>query len=94
MFALAFSYVNSRGGKSGGMIAAFLVYFIYSNFLNYAVAAVQKGEAKTSLMIWSIHFIFGCLAFFFIYRRNQNLNLLPSLYSKAKLRVKTKQVKI
>ena len=77
VFALALSYVNSRGGKSGGMVIAFVIYFIYSNLLNYSVAVVQKGQIKTPILIWLVHTIFALLSIYFLYRRNQNLPLFP-----------------
>ena len=81
VFALALSYVDSRGGKSSGMFVAFVIYFVYSNILNYMVALVQKGQVQTPILIWLTHVIFAFLAMFFLYRRNQNLNLFPSLFS-------------
>ena len=77
VFALALSYVNSRGGKSGGMVIAFVIYFIYSNLLNYSVAVVQKGQIKTPILIWLVHTTFALLSIYFLYRRNQNLPLFP-----------------
>ena len=77
VFALALSYVNSRSGKSGGMIIAFVIYFLYSNLLNYSVAIVQKGQLKSPIMIWIVHVIFALLSIYFLYRRNQNLPLFP-----------------
>ena len=77
VFALALSYVNSRNGKSGGMIIAFIIYFVYSNFLNYAVAIVQKGQMNSPFLIWFIHASFALLAIYFLYRRNQNLPFYP-----------------
>jgi len=73
IFALALSYVNSRSGKSGGMMIAFLVYFVYSNLLNYGVAAVQKGQIQGPYLIWLVHGIFALLAMFFLYRRSHRL---------------------
>ena len=77
VFALALSYVNSRSGKSSGMIVAFVIYFLYSNLLNYAVAVVQKGQLKSPVMIWFIHMMFALLSIYFLYRLNQNLPLFP-----------------
>ena len=77
IFALALSYVNSRSGKSSGMVVAFVIYFLYSNLLNYSVAVVQKGQLNSPIMIWFIHMIFALLSIYFLYRRNQNLPLFP-----------------
>ncbi len=85
VFALALSYVNSRGGKSGGMVIAFIIYFVYSNLLNYAVAVVQKGQMKTPILIWFVHVFFALLSMYFLYRRNQNLPLFPRRLSLRRL---------
>ena len=77
VFALALSYVNSRSGKSSGMIVAFVIYFVYSNLLSYSVAVVQKGQLNSPIMIWFVHMIFALLAIYFLYRRNLNLPLFP-----------------
>lgn len=81
VFALALSYVNSRSGKSSGMVIAFVIYFLYSNLLNYSVAVVQKGQIKTPVLIWLIHTIFALLSIYFLYRRNQNLPLFPRRFT-------------
>jgi lipopolysaccharide export system permease protein len=91
VFALALSYVDSRGGKSGGMVIAFVVYFVYSNLLNYTVALVQKGQAQTPFLIWLTHVAFALLAMFFLYRRNQNLTLIPNLFSFKSNRLKRRR---
>jgi len=86
IFALALSYVNSRSGKSSGMLIAFLVYFVYSNLLNYAVAAVQRGQVQGPFLIWLVHVIFALLAMFLLYRRNENLPLIPNILGNVNLR--------
>ncbi len=79
LFALALSHVDSRRGKSTGMVLAFLVYLTYTNLLGYAVALIKKGDASSSLPIWIIHCTYFCLAVYCLYRRNYNLPLLPSI---------------
>lgn len=92
IFALALSYVDSRGGKSGGIIIAFVVYFVYSNVLNYTVALVQKGQMQSPILIWLTHVAFALLAMFFLYRRNQNLSLFPNIFAMRRKRAKRRFV--
>lgn len=77
IFALALSHVDSRRGRSTGMVLAFLVYLTYSNMLGYAVAMVKKGEVSTGTPIWTVHLVYFALALYCLYRRNFNLPLLP-----------------
>lgn len=77
IFGLALSFVDSRRGKSPGIIIAFLVYFIYSNLFTYSVALVKKGQVNSGAAIWAVHVLFFLLALFFLYRRNLNLPLFP-----------------
>lgn len=79
IFALALSHVDSRSGKASGLVAAFLVYLCYSNFLGYAVALVKKDDVSSSLIVWCIHAVFASMAVYCLYRRNYNLPLIPTL---------------
>ena len=79
LFALGLSHVDSRRGKSTGMILAFLVYLTYTNLLGYTVALVKKGDVTGGGAIWSVHAVYFLLAVYCLYRRNFNLPLLPSL---------------
>ena len=81
IFALALSFVDSRRGKSTGLVLAFLVYLTYNNLLGYTVALVKKGEVTTGMPIWSVHIVYFLLAIYCLYRRNYNLPLLPSFGS-------------
>lgn len=78
IFALALSYVDSRRGKSTGMVLAFLVYLTYTNLLGYTVALIKKGEASSGTPIWIVHGVYFVLAVYCLYRRNNNLPMLPS----------------
>lgn len=78
IFALALSHVDSRRGRSTGMVLAFLVYLTYTNFLGYTVALIKKGEVDTAAPLWGVHLLYLLLAIYCLYRRNYNLSLLPS----------------
>jgi len=79
IFALALSHVDSRRGKSTGMVLAFLVYLTYTNMLAYTVALIKKGEATSGTPIWFVHGIYLVVACYCLYRRNYNLPLVPEL---------------
>ena len=88
IFALALSYVDSRRGKSTGMILAFLIYLTYTNLLGYAVALVQKGKVESGMPIWFVHILFGAFAIYCLYRRNNNLPIFPELPIKQLIKTK------
>ncbi|MFT5572457.1 MAG: lipopolysaccharide export system permease protein [Cryomorphaceae bacterium] len=77
LFALALSHVDSRRGKSTGMVMAFLVYLTYFQMLGYTVALVKRGDAATGMPIWLVHGSYFLLAIYCLYRRNYNLPLWP-----------------
>jgi len=81
LFALAFSSIRYRKARFPGMMAALLVYFIYSNMLGFAVALIRKGTLNPNIGLWIVHAIFLGLALYFFYRRDQNKRLLPWLTS-------------
>lgn len=79
IFALALSHVDSRRGKTTGMMLAFLVYLTYTNLLAYTVALIKKGEATNGSPIWLVHALYFVLACYCLYRRNYNLPMLPEI---------------
>ena len=83
IFALALSHVDSRRGKSTGMVLAFLVYLTYTNLLGYTVALVKKGQATSGTPIWLVHAAYFILACYCLYRRNYNLPLIPEFRVRA-----------
>jgi lipopolysaccharide export system permease protein len=84
IFALALSHVDSRQGKSTGMVMAFLVYLTYTNMLAYTVALIKKGEATNGSPIWLVHLVYFILACYCLYRRNYNLPLMPEFSFKRR----------
>ncbi len=79
LFALGLCHVDSRRGKAGGLVMAFVVYLTYSNLLGYTVALVRKGTVTTGTPIWLVHGVYFLLAIYCLYRRNYNLSLIPSI---------------
>ncbi len=84
LFALAFCHVDSRRGKSSGMVAAFIVFLSYSQMLGYAVALIKKGQASDATPVVLVHCFYFILACYFLYRRNYNLPMLPELRLRKK----------
>ena len=89
LFALALSHVDSRRGKSTGMVLAFAVFLTYSQLLATTVAFVRKGQTQDGMLIWSVHIGYFLLACYCLYRRNFNLPLLPEIRLPKKLYRKT-----
>jgi len=79
LFALSFSYSNSRHGRIFNTLFAFLVYFVYTNTLGLAVAMLKKGQMDPDAGLWWVHGIFLLMAVFIFYRRANNLELIPRL---------------
>ena len=79
IFALALSNVDTRRGKSTGLVLAFLVYLTYTNLLGYSVALIKKGDVNSGMALWLVHAGYLCLAIYCLYRRNYNLPILPKL---------------
>lgn len=79
LFALALSHVDSRRGKSTGLIMAFLVFLTYSQLLAYTVALVKKGQASDGTSIWLVHLLYLVMACYCLYRRNFNLPMIPEI---------------
>ena len=79
LFALALSHVDSRRGKSTGLVLAFLVYLTYTNLLGYTVALIKKGDVDGSGPLWLVHGCYFLLAVYCLYRRNYNLSLWPTI---------------
>lgn len=82
LFALALSHVDSRQGKSSGMVIAFLVYITYYYLLGYSSSLIKKGEYATGMPIWLIHGAYFLFAVYCFYRRNNNFPLIPQLFSR------------
>ena len=77
IFALSFSSITYRKARFPGMMAALLVYFVYSNMLGFAVAMIRKGAVNPHVGLWVVHAVFLTLALYFFFRREKNKRLLP-----------------
>ena len=79
IFALALSYVDSRRGKSAGMVLAFVVYLTYNQMLGYTVTLIKKSEVNDGSPMWLVHAFYFVLACYCLYRRNYNLPMMPEI---------------
>lgn len=70
-FAIPFSFVNARAGRTNNLVFALLTYMIYSNLLSVSQAWVAQGKIRFELGVWIIHFVmFLLLVLLFYYRQN------------------------
>ena len=76
LLAIPMSYVNPRSGRSFHLIAAVLVYMIYSNLLSMAQAWVAQGKLSPWIGLWSVHLVMALAVTYFYHRR---LSVVPIL---------------
>jgi lipopolysaccharide export system permease protein len=70
-FAVPFSFVNARAGRTNNLVFALLTYMIYSNLLSVSQAWVAQEKIRFELGVWIIHFVmFLLLTLLFYYRQN------------------------
>jgi lipopolysaccharide export system permease protein len=74
LLAIPMSYVNPRSGRSFHLIAAVLVYMIYSNLLSMAQAWVAQGKLSPWIGLWGVHLVMALAVTYFFYRR---LSVVP-----------------
>ena len=86
LFALGLSFVNGRGGRATGMIAAFVIYLVYTNVLGYMIAIVKNEGFVSSTPVWLVHILFFLLSLVILYRRNYNLPMWPNFGLMDRLR--------
>jgi lipopolysaccharide export system permease protein len=77
LLALVFSYTHPRRGRYGGLFVAVLVYFVYTNLLGVSDALLKQGRIPSALGMWWVHGGFLLLAVYLLYRRSNNLPLIP-----------------
>ncbi len=79
LYALSFSSIAYRRQRLVGMVAALLVYFVYSNLLGSFLALIQRAVISPPALLWVVHLVFLVLALGLFYRRSQDKQLLPGL---------------
>lgn len=76
LLAIPLAYVNPRQGRYHSLIAAVLIYLIYSNLLNLSQTWVAHSKLSFSLGWWPIHLgaLLICLFLFWIRRTNASFS--------------------
>ncbi len=77
IFALAFTMISSRQRRLANTIMAFVVYFLYTNALATSVGRLRSGKLDPDIGLWPIHAAATLIAVILLYRRSQNMTLLP-----------------
>lgn len=80
LLAIPISYINPRTGRSFHLLAAILIYMIYSNLLSVAQAWVAQGKLTPWVGLWSVHMLMGLVVSYLFYRR---LTLVPTWQRKT-----------
>jgi lipopolysaccharide export system permease protein len=82
--AIPLSVINPRSGRSANIIMALLLFVIYNNLLGVSHSIVSIGNTKIWYGLWPVHAAFATIAIYLLYRRTQNLPLLPKMTYKSK----------
>jgi lipopolysaccharide export system permease protein len=77
--AIPLSAIDPRAGRSANFALALIVFILYNNMLGILQAWVSQGKIIPLVGLWPVHGLFLCLAVFMLYRRNQQLPILPGL---------------
>lgn len=76
LFALVFAYTDPRRGRAVTLIAAIVVYFVYTNLLGFGLALLRNGQVPMVLGLWWIHAAAAIVAAYLFWRRLRNRPLL------------------
>lgn len=79
LFALGFSQLSPRSSRLPAMLAAFIVYFLYTNLLGFAVALMHRGRLDPTLGLWWIHAAFLLAGLYVFARRSRSRSLIPGM---------------
>jgi lipopolysaccharide export system permease protein len=74
LLAIPMSYVNPRSARSFHLVAAVLVYMIYSNLLSIAQVWVAQSRLSPWVGLWPVHVAIGLVLTYLFYRR---LSVVP-----------------
>jgi len=86
LFALIFSTVTVRGGRTTNLLMAFLIYFSYFNALGVVSSLMKKGKMAPDFGLWIVHGVFLVLAIVLFMRRAKGLPLMPRLLPRRRRR--------
>lgn len=81
LLAIPLSFVNPRGGRSGNLLIALLVFVIYSNMSSVFQTMVVQGRLAIWLAWWPIHVLAGlAIALLFAWRLTMNSRYHPAAF--------------
>ena len=69
LLAIPLSFVNPRSGRSLNLLAAILIYMIYSNLLSIFQAWVAQEKISSLVGLWPVHGVMALVVFALFYRR-------------------------
>lgn len=75
LLAIPLSYVNPRGGRATNIVAAILVYLVYSNFLGVSQAWVAQGKIGVGGGILVVHGLMLAATMLLFLRREAPMSL-------------------
>lgn len=75
VLAIALSSVNPRGGRSGNMLFALLLFVVYNNLLNLGQSWIALGIVNFSLFLFALHGGVLLLALAWLAKRQYNWKL-------------------
>ena len=79
LLAIPLSAIDPRAGRSANFALALIVFILYNNMLSILQAWVSQSKISPNVGLWPVHGLFLCLAIYMLYRRNQQLPILPGL---------------
>lgn len=79
LLAIPLSAIDPRAGRSANIALALITFILYNNMLSILQAWISQGKISVAVGLWPVHGLFLCMAIYMLYRRNQQLTLLPKL---------------
>jgi lipopolysaccharide export system permease protein len=77
--AIPLSALDPRAGRSANFALALIIYILYNNLLSIIQAWVSQGKINGFVGLWPVHLFFLGIMLYMLYRRTQQLPMLPSL---------------
>jgi len=72
LFALGLAYTDARRGRMANIFVAILVYFIYSNMVNFGQTLLRKDQLPPLLGLWWVHGLMLAMAVYLLWCRVNN----------------------
>ncbi|MBE9515561.1 MAG: LPS export ABC transporter permease LptF [Proteobacteria bacterium] len=78
VIALVLAHTDPRRGRFTNLFIAIFVFFLYSNLLGVGTDMLTRGRLPMALGLWWVHISFLLLAVYMLWRRNNNMPLIPA----------------